>query len=306
MREVRGKVAFITGGASGIGLGIARAFVNAGMKVVLADLRQDHLDAALADFGGRGQREAVHGIRLDVTDRAAFQRAADEAEQHFGKVHLLFNNAGMGLIGPIRQAKYADWDWGIGVMLSGVVNGIQTFLPRLLRHGEGGHICSTSSMSGLLPIARSAIYSACKAGLVGMTESLRAELADDNIEVSVFCPGPVQTNIRETGRIRPQQYRDSGFLDLEKELEQRPNSPNWMTIDECGERVLDGIRHNRMYIFTHREFREAMKVKCDALLAAFPDEPINEARASEIGFLLWPPVFKEAAALAPFTPGKDP
>ena len=294
MKDVKNKVAFVTGGASGIGLGIAMAMVNAGMKVVIADLREDHLAEALEGFDKRGQAAQVHGLKLDVTDRAAYERAADEAQQKFGNVHVLFSNAGMGLVGPIRQAKYADWDWGISVMLGGVVNGVQTFLPRMIEHGEGAHISCTSSMTGLLPIARSAIYSTIKAGLVGMAESMRAELAEDNVEVSVFCPGPVQTNIRETGRIRPKQYKDSGFLELEKQLEDRPNSPNWMSIEECGERVLQGIRENRLYIFTHREFKEGMQIKCDALMAAFPDEEINRTRADEIGFLLYPPVFKEA------------
>ena len=213
MQEVKDKAAFITGGASGIGLGIAKACVNAGMKVVMADIRQDHLDAALKYFKDQAQAGSVHGIRLDVTDRAAFERAADETESVFGKLHLLVNNAGVGVIGPIKQTKYADWDWGLEVLIGGVVNGIQTFLPRILKHGEGGHICTTSSMTGLLPIAPSAIYSLAKAGVVGMSESMRAELEADNIGVSAFCPGPVQTNIRETGKLRPEKYKDSGYIE---------------------------------------------------------------------------------------------
>jgi NADP-dependent 3-hydroxy acid dehydrogenase YdfG len=296
MQDVEGKTAFVTGGASGIGLGIARAMVNAGMNVVLADIRQDHIDQSLATFAQQGQGERVHGIRLDVTDREAFARTADEAERRFGNVHVLFNNAGIGLVGPIRQAKYADWDWGLEVMIGGVVNGIQTFLPKMLAHGEGGHVSFTSSMTGLLPINGSAIYSAAKAALVAIAESMRGELAGDNIGVSVFCPGPVQTNIRETGKLRPAQYRDSGYIQREQDLEERPNSPNWMTIDECGERVLAGIRNNDLYIFTHREFREGMAKKCEAMLASFPEEDINQARAGEIGFLLWNPIYDDALA----------
>ncbi len=291
MQEVKGKVAFITGGASGIGLGIAKACVNAGMKVVMADIRQDHLDEALKFFNDKGQAASAHGIRLDVTDRAAFERAADETERVFGKIHLLVNNAGVGVIGPIKLTKFDDWDWGLDVLIGGVVNGIQTFLPRILKHGEGGHICSTSSMTGLLPIAPSPIYSLAKAGLVGMSEAMRAELEADNIGVSAFCPGPVQTNIRETGKLRPEKYKDSGYLEMEKQLQQRPNSTNWMSHEECGDRVLAGIRRNDLYIFTHREFKEGLTRKCELMLDSFPDEPINTARANEIGFLLWPPVF---------------
>lgn len=296
MQDVIGKGAFITGGASGIGLGIARACVQAGMRVVLADLRQDHLDQALSAFEARGQRASVHAIQLDVTDRDAYARAANEAEEVFGKVHLLFNNAGFGLMGPIKKMKYADWDWGLGVMLGGVVNGIQNFLPRLLAHGEGGHICSTSSISALLPINGAVVYSSAKAALIAMTEAMRGELAADNIGVSVFCPGPVQSNINQTGRLRPDRYRDSNFLADEKELERHSPSPNWMTADECGERVLEGIRRNDLYIFTHREFKEPLALKCQALLNAFPDEPIQHTRADELEFLLHNPIFHEAAA----------
>jgi NAD(P)-dependent dehydrogenase (short-subunit alcohol dehydrogenase family) len=294
MQNVTGRVAFITGGASGIGLGIAGAFVNAGMKVVLADVRQDHLDEALGIFERRGQRAAVHGVRLDVTDREAFEKAAEDAERVFGKVHVLFNNAGVALIGPIKQMKYADWDWGLGVMVGGVVNGIQTFLPRILAHGEGGHIVSTSSITGILPVTGCALYCAAKAAVVGLSEALRGELAPDRIGVSVFCPGPVQTNIREVARLRPQRYRDSNLVQTEKELQDRPNSDNWMTPDECGKRVLAGLERNDLYIFTHREFKEPMAIKSEALQAAFPAEDINSARAAEIGFLLWNPIFDEA------------
>ena len=291
MQHPEAKVAFITGGASGVGLGQAKVFSAAGCRVVIADIRQDHLDESLKYFTDKGQGGNVHGIKLDVTDRAAFEHAADETERVFGKVHLLVNNAGVGVIGPIKLTKYADWDWGLDVLIGGVVNGIQTFLPRILKHGEGGHICSTSSMTGLLPIAPSPIYSLAKAGLVGMSESMRAELEADNIGVSAFCPGPVQTNIRETGKLRPEKYKDSGYIEMEKQLQQRPNSNNWMSHEECGERVLAGIRRNDLYIFTHREFKEGLARKCDLMLDSFPDEPINTTRANEIGFLLWPPVF---------------
>ena len=150
MEVVEGRTAFVTGGASGIGLGMATAFVDARMNVVIADLRRDHIETALAQLEGK----SVHAIELDVTDREAFARAADEAERVFGNVHVVCNNAGMGILGPVTLARYDDWDWGLGVLLGGVVNGVQTFLPRLLAHGEGGHIVNTSSMAGVLPIAR--------------------------------------------------------------------------------------------------------------------------------------------------------
>jgi NAD(P)-dependent dehydrogenase (short-subunit alcohol dehydrogenase family) len=289
--EVAGKTAFVTGGASGIGLGMAEAFVAAGMNVVVADLRPDHLEAALERFETSGRRENVHAIELDVTDREALTRAADEAERVFGTVHVLCNNAGMGILGPVTLARYDDWDWGLGVLLGGVVNGVQTFVPRMLAHGHGAHIVNTSSMAGVLPIPGAAIYITAKAAVIGLSEALRSELAGEGIGVSVFCPGPVQTNIREGGRTRPERYSDSGYVELEQELEERPNSPLWMEPRECGERVLAGIRRDDLYIFTHREFREGADERFRAMLASFPDEPLDDERANAIRFLLSNPIF---------------
>jgi NAD(P)-dependent dehydrogenase (short-subunit alcohol dehydrogenase family) len=281
--EVEGKTAFVTGGASGIGLGMATAFARAGMNVVIADLRRDHIERALE------QLPAARAIELDVTDRDAFARAANEA----GPVHVLCNNAGMGILGPVTAARYDDWDWGLGVLIGGAVNGIQTFLPRMLAHGEGGHIVNTSSMAAVVPIAGAAIYITAKAALVGLSEALRSELADKGIGVTVCCPGPVQTNIREGGRMRPERYRDSGYTELERELEDRPNSPLWMDPVEVGERVLEGIRRDDLYVFTHREFREGAEERFRAMLASFPDEPLDEERADDIRYLLSNPIFRE-------------
>ena len=289
MHEVEGRTAFVTGGASGIGLGMATAFAGAGMNVVIADLRPDHIETALDTLAGN----PIHAIELDVTDRDAFTRAADEAESVFGHVHVLCNNAGMGILGPVTDARYDDWDWGLGVLVGGVVNGIQTVLPRMRAHGEGGHVVNTSSMTGVLPIPGAAIYITAKAAVIGLSEALRSELAGEGIGVSAFCPGPVQTNIREGGRIRPERYADSGYTDLERDLEERPNSPLWMDPIECGERVLAGIRNDDLYIFTHREFREGAEERFRAMVASFPDEPRNEERAKEIDFLLSNPIFRD-------------
>jgi NAD(P)-dependent dehydrogenase (short-subunit alcohol dehydrogenase family) len=183
MKDVQDKVAFITGGASGIGLGIAGAFVEAGMRVVLADLRQDHIDAALGAFRERGQSKNVHAIRVDVTDRAAMAAAADQTERVFGKVHVLVNNAGVGIQGPFKGITYADWDFGLAVNLGGVINGLQTFLPRIRAHGEGGHIVNTASLAALVPMpAQFVIYVAAKAAVVTISETIRTEL--------MHTPGP--------------------------------------------------------------------------------------------------------------------
>jgi NADP-dependent 3-hydroxy acid dehydrogenase YdfG len=299
MENVAGKVAFITGGASGIGLGMANAFMNAGMKVVVSDFREDHLEKSSVFFRQKGCEKNVLQLLLDVTDREAFNRAADEAERAFGKVHILCNNAGVGVLGPIKLAKFGDWDWALDVMIGGVVNGIQIFLPRILKHGEGGHIITTSSMGGVLPLSESPIYSTAKAAVIAMCEAMRGELAADNIGVSAFCPGPVATNIREVGQMRPEKYRkNSGYAEREAELAHRENPPNWMNIEECGERVLRGILRNDLYIFTHREFKEGVAERMEAMLASFPKEEINQARAKEIAFLTSNPVFRQVIEAA--------
>ncbi|MDX1404340.1 MAG: SDR family oxidoreductase [Woeseiaceae bacterium] len=293
MKNVEGKVAFITGGANGIGLGIARAFVNAGMNVVIADIRDDALEEAAAEFEAAGLGDRLETVHLDVTDREQMKKAADAAEQAFGKVHVLVNNAGIGIGGPLKEARYDDWDWGMEVNLGGVINGVVEFLPRLMSHGEGGHIINTSSMAAVVPMRVAAIYIAAKSAVLGLSEVMRGELEPDNISVSAFCPGPVQTNIRYSGELRPDKYRkDTGYAEVEKQLSERENSPLWMTIDEVGERVLAGLRNDDLFIFTHREFKEGFEERCNKMLASFPQEEINEARHENIRWLTENPIYK--------------
>ena len=274
MKEVRGKVAFITGGASGIGLGIAGAFVGAGMKVVLADLRADHIDAALAEFKERGQSKSVHAIRVDVTDRAAMTAAADETERVFGKVHVLVNNAGVGIQGPFKGITYADWDFGLAVNLGGVINGLQTFLPRIRAHGEGGHVVNTASLAALVPMpAQFVIYVAAKAAVVTISETIRTELVQENIGVSVLCPGPVRTNIREVASNRPAQF---GVGDAFRQAEQAGGThvpfPSMMEPAEVGTLVLNAVRNDKLYIITHGEWRPMAAARHAALIEAMPEK----------------------------------
>ena len=291
MKDVKGKTAFITGGASGIGLGIAKAFYNAGSNLVLADIRDDHLKSAEEFFN---DPDRVLCLKLDVTDREAYAAAAKDSEQKFGKIHMLFNNAGMGVGGPLSKLGFDDWDWGLGVMIGGVINGIQIVLPYIRKHGEGGHIINTASKAALVPVTAFSIYGTAKSAVVGLSESIRGELAPDNIGVSAFCPGPVQSNIAQTGRIRPDQYKkDSGLLETEGALADRPVSELWMSQEECGDRVLKGVQNNDLYILTHPEFKKGTEEKFNAILKSFPDEPINEERAKAITFLLHNPIFDE-------------
>ena len=294
MKDVKDRVAFVTGGANGIGLGITRAFVNAGMKVVIADIREESLAAAKAAFDEQGHGDSVATVQLDVTDRAAMTRAADFAEKTFGKVHVLVNNAGVGIGGPVVEAKYDDWDWGMEVNLGGVINGIVEFLPRLNGHGEGGHIINTSSMAAVVPMQTASIYITAKAAILGLSEELRGELAEHGISVSAFCPGPVQSHIAHSGELRPDKYRkDSGYEKWEKGLSERPVSPKWMTMDEVGERVLAGLRRDDLFIFTHAEFRKGLAERCEKMLGSFPDEEIDTERYEEIRWLTENPIYRE-------------
>jgi NAD(P)-dependent dehydrogenase (short-subunit alcohol dehydrogenase family) len=290
LKEVRGKVAFITGGASGIGLGMARAFLRAGMKVVVADVRQDHLDSSAMELHNE---KSVHFVRLDVTDRVAMKNAADEAEQVFGKVHILCNNAGVGAFGDISKMTYSDWDWILGVNLGGVVNGVHTFLPRILAHGEGGHIVNTSSIGAVVPMGGGIAYIAAKSGVMGLTEALRSELSAGAIGVTLLSPGPTATNIHEVSRLRPPQYQDSGLADIEKELAQRSPPAAWMDPMAVGALVLDAIRHNRLFVMTHNEYRAGAEARFKAILTGFPRGPVDQARQDALGFPVTNPLYDE-------------
>src|SRR5262252_4352135 len=296
METLKDRVAFVTGGASGIGLGISKAMVAAGMRVVIADVREDHLKDTRAWFVSQKLSRRIRCVKLDVTNRKAYARAADAAEKAFGTIHVLVNNAGLGLLGAIDKTRYDDWDWGLSVMLGGVVNGLLTVLPKIRAHGEGGHVVNTASMAAVIPIPNCSIYITAKSALVGLSECLAGELAPAKIGVSAFCPGPVLSNIRELGKLRPEKYKkDSGLEEFEKNLAQRPQGELWMDPVECGHRVVRGIERNDLYIFTHPEFKAGAQERFNKMLAAFPDEPINEPRAAAITFLLSNPIFKHGA-----------
>lgn len=272
------RVAFITGGASGIGLGMARAFVSAGMKVVITYRSEEHLRAALAHF--RGQEQNVHPIRLEVTERESYLSAADEAERKFGAVHVLCNNAAVGITVPVAGATFEDWDWAIDVNIRGVINGIQTFLPRILAHRQGGHILSTASMGGLFHGSNVGIYNTTKYAVVGMMEALRADLAETNVGVSVLCPGLVNTDIHMTDQSRPKRYARSNGSELE--AERARHAAAWFKQNiithgmdplEIGEMVLHGIRRNDLYILTHPEYRAGIAERFEAIMASLPQTP---------------------------------
>ena len=263
MREVRGRTAFITGGASGMGLAMARAFAAAGMKVVIADIEQKALDAATAEFEASNAEFLT--LPLDVTDREAFAAAADAAEARFGSIHVVCNNAGVALSGSIDKMTYKDWDWLTTVNYDGVVNGIVTLADRIKAHGEGGHFVNTSSMAGHIALPGMSVYTATKYAVVGISEVMRADLLAHNIGVSVLCPGIVNTNIFNASRNRPDEL--AGDDAAQALLSDVPPDQHDARIEEIrasaldpavvGDMVLHAIREDEFYIFTHPE-TEAM------------------------------------------------
>jgi NAD(P)-dependent dehydrogenase (short-subunit alcohol dehydrogenase family) len=271
MENLEGKVAFITGGASGVGLGQAKVFSAAGCRVVIVDIREDHLDEALSALRARGAN--AHGIKLDITDRAAYARAADEAERVFGPVQLLFNTAGVSVFGPLEKSSYADYDWMMGVNFGGVVNGIQTFVPRMISHGKGGHIVNTASVAAFLAGGPAGIYSASKFAVRGLSEALRSELAKYDIGVSVLCPANVNTNIAESVVTRPAHLRESGYrVDDEIISSLRTLYAAGMDPEELARHVLAAVKKNQLYIIPYPEVRAPLKAHFDAVLAALPPE----------------------------------
>ena len=283
MKDVEGKVAFITGGNSGIGLGIARAFVDAGMKVAITYRTKANLDEAMKYLEKAGDR--VYAVSVDVTDRAALDKSADDVVKHFGKVHAVVANAGVAVIGGISKASYDDWDWGMGVNLNGVFNTIHTFLPRIQSHGEGGAVIATSSLAGLLGHAGAGVYTATKFGVVGMMEALRFELADSNIAVSVFCPGIVNTNIGQSARNRPAAKAGSApAAPRPPGGGMRPQGPPpGMDSLEAGQRVLEGMRNNDLYVLTTPDFEVDFRARGEAILASLPTDVTPSAARIEVG-----------------------
>ncbi len=296
MQDFQDKTAFITGGAAGIGLAMAREFLNAGAKVVIADIRQDALDKAVTTLGG-GDR--LRAIRLDVTDREAFARAADDA----GEVDILCSNAGIFIGGPTQDATFDDWDFCLGVNLGGTVNCMRTFVPRMIARGKGGHIVLTSSINGLFASGAVGPYTASKFATTAIGECLRMNLAPYGIGVSILCPGPVATDLFEsTPAVRPKELSDSG-AHLVKTDERDPVSQEIfagaMSIEEVGRKVMQGVKRNDLYIITHAEIREVLEARMKAVLAALPDEPIPPGRAKSAHVLYDVPIYHEQSTKPP-------
>lgn len=274
MRDFAGKGAVVTGGASGIGLAMGRAFLEAGMKVALLDIEKAPLDRAAESLGNLG---VVRGIVCDVSDRAAMAKAAAESIAALGKVHVLCNNAGVAAGGPQEQIPYADWDWVLGVNLEAVVAGTHEFLPHIRAHGEGGHIVNTASMAGMISPPGMGPYTATKFAVVALTEGLAMELDGTNIGATALCPGWVKTRINESGRARPERFGPKRPVALAGVAAERAAQideaiKNGMDPAEVAARVVEAIRENHLYVFTHPAMKVAVEDRFKRILAAF-DRP---------------------------------
>jgi NAD(P)-dependent dehydrogenase (short-subunit alcohol dehydrogenase family) len=268
-----GKVAFITGGGTGIGFGIARAFSNAGMRLALS-YRDEAQRARSSQWFEDNGREQPLWIKIDVTDRTAFAKAADDVVAQFGKVHVLVNNAGVSVFGPTDEASYDDFDWIMGVNFGGVVNGIVSFVPRIKATGEGGHVVNVASMAAYLSGPQAGIYTASKFAVRGLTESLRYNLVPYGIGVSLVCPALVATDAGLSALKRPATFGESGFAPVnEDELRRFAGIfAGGMDPLEVGEKILRGMTENKGLIFTHPEFADDFKDIYETSLAALPDE----------------------------------
>ncbi len=275
MKELEGRTAFITGGASGIGLSMARSFGRVGMNIVLADIDPEAIETALADLHER-QIKAI-GVECDVVSRSSMQAAAEKAVAEFGKVHIVCNNAGVGAGGPIEEVRPSDWDWVIDVNLKGVVIGTEVFTPIMREQGEGGHFVNTASMAGMISPPGMEPYNATKFAVVAMSEGWRGQLEPLDIGVSVLCPGFVKTRIHESARARQAEYGEA--VD-EKEGASSGAAEfilNGLDPDRVGERVLEAVRANELYIFTHPDTRPAVEARFAGILEAFDRSEQSEA-----------------------------
>lgn len=264
MDTLSGRVAVITGGGSGIGAALARALAREGMRLVLADIESPAMDAVAAGIG-----DDVLKVRTDVSKLADVQALADRAFAHFGAVHLLCNNAGVGLFGSILDMTHRDWEWVIGVNLWGVIHGIEVFVPRLIAQRQGGHIVNTASMAGLVPMLGLGAYGTTKYAVVGLSETLQRELSPHGIGVSVLCPMIVNTNINASERNRPPVLRNPGTPAFAADFPPLP--PPGQLVggviepEAVAARVIAAIKNNELHVLTHTASREIIRRRSERL-----------------------------------------
>jgi NAD(P)-dependent dehydrogenase (short-subunit alcohol dehydrogenase family) len=272
MRDFSGKTAFVTGGASGIGLALARAFGQRGMNVAIADVEAEACAKAVETL--RSEGISAIGMACDVSERESLAEAAAKTLAEFGKVHVLCNNAGVSRAGPIETIAACDWDWVIGVNLKGLVHGLQVFLPHMKAHGEQGHIVNTASMNGVAGAPLAGPYCATKFAAVGISEVLAAELEGSPIGVSVLCPSWVKTRMLDNGRNRPARF--GGPIALDTDGGNAERNRRYAKALEAGldpafvaQLVCDAIEARRLYVFTHADRRADVERRFEMMMDGF-------------------------------------
>ncbi|MGH8228720.1 MAG: SDR family oxidoreductase [Steroidobacteraceae bacterium] len=278
LKDLAGKVAYISAASDGIGLGIARAASHAGMKVVIGYRNPERLAAALPLFPK--DNPGVLPVRHDVTDRAGWQRMLDTVVKHYGKLHMVVNNAGIKTLAEASKASYKLWDNAVAVNFTAIFNSVHVCLPHMLKHGEGGQFVTTASMGGLLPGVNAGVYTSTKIAAVGIMEALRVELETTTVGTSVFCPGGVNTdNYYGTGKTNPYLAKHMPAWMKKRYQHFKPVS---MPPLEAGERVLNGVVHNDLFILSHPEFKPGTAQRFEAIMDSTPkvEAPIPPARVA--------------------------
>ncbi|MEO0368377.1 MAG: SDR family NAD(P)-dependent oxidoreductase [Pseudomonadota bacterium] len=271
MNQFSGKTAVISGGAEGIGLSIAKALAEQGMNLVLADIDESNLEKAAAILADTGVETLT--LKLDVANEAAWHDVAEQAQERFGKIHMVVNNAGVtGDPGPIESQQSDSWQWTLDVNLMGVVYGAKAIVPLIKQHDEGGWIVNVASMAGMGGVPYSGAYTATKAAVVALSESWAGELTKSNIKVSVLCPAFVKTRIHESYRNRP-GHDNNGETSNEIANDRAANTKSMVErgidVDIVGKRVVEALLAGEMYIFTHPNYRSVIQHRSSAIDAAF-------------------------------------
>lgn len=270
MQDFTGQLAFITGGASGAGFGQAQVFGRAGCRIVIADIRAEAVEKARAALAAEGIE--AHGIALDITDRAAYAAAADEVERVFGQAPtLLFNTAGVNNFGPIELTTYGDFDWLIGVNLGGVVNGMVTFVPRMIASGKPCHVVTVASLGGFTGSSLAGPYSAAKAAVINLMEGYRQGLEKYDIGVSVVCPANIKSNIAEATLTRSAAFGESGYVEGAEAIASLQSIyQHGMEPEVLAAHVMQGIRDNALYIIPYPETKDMLEQHFRAIIDSIP------------------------------------
>ena len=300
LENLKGKTAFITGGASGIGLALAQECGKEGMNLVVVDLRQEAIDAALPSLS----EFPVLAMQLDVTDREGYASCVAQAKAKFGNIHLLANNAGIGgARGPLWEVSYDSTDLCLDINLTAVLTGIHLIVPDMIKHGEGGYVVNTASKAGLIAVPGCGLYNLTKQALTSLSETMATDLEGTKVGCACFFPGPFKSNLGQTsGDVERQLLGDKAPPPPPpppalKEGEELPPMPNFdeftRPASDAAKRILRGVRRGDLYIITHTEFKEGFEERVHAMLRAFPGDKPKEGFEKAFGFLVKNPVFNK-------------